>query len=215
MRAMVAFVIAAVSATGLTAQTTYMVSAPHTRAVQAVAEIPTIPTIPTIPFYFTQDQQETAASLFQQGVRELNRQNYERASDLFERLIERYSRTTQAGDAHYWQAWALHKMSGSDNLENAIELLDEQKRRYPNAATRQQAEILLVNIRGALARRGDSDAAEQVARSATAASRQQCPSRDDEEMRAAALNAVLQMDAENAMPLLKKVMSQRDACYAE
>jgi HEAT repeat protein len=205
----ISLVLAAASATGLTAQTASVVAQPDVRAVRVVS------TIPTIPLYFNHDQQETAASLFQQAMRELNRQNYERASELFERVIERYARTTQAGDAYYWQAWALHKMSGSDNLEDAMELLELQKRRHPNAGTRQQADILLVNIRGDLARRGDSDAAEQVARSANAASRQQCPSRDDEETRAAALNAVLQMDAENAMPLLKKVMAQRDACYAE
>ena len=210
MRAMISIsmTITAVSATLLRAQTAYV----HTPPAAPIVHV--TPAIPVLPLYID-NEQETAASLYQQARQELNRRNFERAAQLFERLIDRYPRTTQAGDAHYWQAYSLHRISGTDNLETAMELLEEQKERFPNASTRRDGELLLVQIRGELARRGDSDAAEQVARSAAAASRQQCPSGDDADTRAAALNAVLQMDAENAMPLLKRVMSQRDRCYAE
>ncbi|MFL5468948.1 MAG: HEAT repeat domain-containing protein, partial [Gemmatimonadaceae bacterium] len=42
-----------------------------------------------------------------------------------------------------------------------------------------------------------------------------CPSEDDDnDDRIAALNALLQMDAERAMPILQKVLARRDACSA-
>jgi len=42
-----------------------------------------------------------------------------------------------------------------------------------------------------------------------------CPSEDDDDdERVAALNALIQMDAERAMPILKKVLERRDACSA-
>jgi HEAT repeat protein len=42
-----------------------------------------------------------------------------------------------------------------------------------------------------------------------------CPNQDeDSDERIAALNALLQMDAERAMPILKKVLARRDACSA-
>src|SRR5688572_13301787 len=129
MRAMfsISFTITAVSATLLTAQTAYVYTAPAPPVVRVT------PAIPVLPLYFD-DEQETAASLYQQARQELNRRNFERAAELFERLIERYPRTTQAGDAHYWQAYSLHRISGTDNLETAMELLEEQRERFPNAS---------------------------------------------------------------------------------
>src|SRR5207249_5695941 len=42
-----------------------------------------------------------------------------------------------------------------------------------------------------------------------------CPSEDDEDdVRVAALNGLLQMDAANALPILKKVLARRDPCSA-
>jgi HEAT repeat protein len=42
-----------------------------------------------------------------------------------------------------------------------------------------------------------------------------CPENDDDNPRMAALNALMQMDAESAMPILEKVMARRDACSGE
>jgi len=77
---------------------------------------------------------------------------------------------------------------------------------------------LAVRINGELAKRGNANSAEKVAEAAkgddtpcTRASRND----DDLEMRTAALNALLQMDAQSAMPILKGVLAKRDGCSAQ
>lgn len=42
-----------------------------------------------------------------------------------------------------------------------------------------------------------------------------CPSDDDDDPRVAALNALLQMDAESAVPILKQVLARRDPCSVQ
>ena len=158
--------------------------------------------------------QEGADQLWRQAREELNKQNYRRAAELFERYLDRYPKGKDAPDAYYWQAFALYRLNGTDDLEDARELLQEQRSRHPRAATRNEGERLLTRIRGELAQRGDSDAAEAVTRAATQAAQQGCPRRDDDDIRETALNALLQMDATSAMPLLKKIMDRRDACSA-
>src|SRR5512134_1531296 len=79
---------------------------------------------------------------------------------------------------------------------------------------------LAARIDGELARRGDAEASARTTAQATAAAsvpaRAQsgpCPDADDEDdPRVAALNALLQMNAENALPILKRVLERRDAC---
>jgi HEAT repeat protein len=159
--------------------------------------------------------QETAEVAYRQAREELNRDNYRRAADLFARLIDRYPRSSYAGDSYFWQAFALSRLSGSDNLQRARDLLETQKRSYPQASTRSQGDDLLVRIQTELARSGDANAAENLARTANRVlQEQECPRREDESLRTAALNALLQMDAQNAMPVLKQIMAKKDACSA-
>jgi hypothetical protein len=159
-------------------------------------------------------QQEAPEVLWRQARGQLNEDNFRRAADLFARLIERYPRSGYVGDAHYWQAFALQRLGGTSNLNQAKTLLETQQRRFPNAGTAAEGRGLLVRVQTDLARRGDSNAAENVVGTAARVLQQQCPRAEDEELRATALNAVLQMDPERAIPLLKQIMSRRDSCSA-
>jgi HEAT repeat protein len=114
------------------------------------------------------------------------------------------------GDAFYFQALALYRIGGPARMEQALELLAEQAARYPDAATAEDARALQVRAQSELARRGDAVAAAQVARSASAGCDQ-----TDQGVRATALSALLQMDAEQAMPILREVLRQRDECSTE
>jgi HEAT repeat protein len=183
-----------------------------------------------------QAPQDTAAdSLYRAARRLLNRGRYADATAAFQDLIKRYPQSTRAGDAHYWAAFGLYRAGETAQLQSALGLLGQQRERYPQAATRRDAETLAVRIDGELARRGDADAARRVATRAEAAAvrgavparpplparpprppRPGQPARDvscaneDDDIPTAALNALLQMDPERALPILKNVLARRD-----
>lgn len=169
-------------------------------------------------------QTDPADSLYRVAREALNRNQYRRAADTFAELGRRYPRSGYAADALYWEAFALYRLGGDGELRTALARLEDQKRRFPRAGTAGDAATLATRIRGTLARRGDPQAAESIAVTAdiatepgrstgrvsrTRARNDECD--DDSDVKLAALNAVLQMDAERAMPLLTRVLERRDA----
>jgi HEAT repeat protein len=162
-------------------------------------------------------QQDPGDSIYRAGREALNRGQYREAVEHFRRLRSEYPRSGYSADAYYWEAFALDRLGSTDNLRSALGVLDEQARRYDDAATLKDAEILATRIRGKLAQRGDARAAERVARDAYRSSGvtvvgeaaggvstsgvQQGPS-EDEELKMAALQALMMMDEERAVPLL-------------
>ncbi len=164
-----------------------------------------------IPLLPSQGADTTA---YRRAREEVNKRNFQRAAELFEDFIDRYPRSPYVDDAHYWQAYSLYRLGGTDNLEEARDLLEVHRRRYASTNSRGQADQLLLTVRTDLARSGDPEQAEQVARTANRVLDQQCPQRDDEDLRAVALNSLMQMGPENAMPVLKQIMAKKDACSA-
>ena len=186
--------------------------------------------------------QDPADSLWRTARRAFNRGEYTNAANLFDDLTRRYAASRYAGDAHYWGAFALYRTGDDQNLRRALTVLDAQKRRYPQALTMRDAPTLRVRILTALARRGDQAAAAELSQQAQPAQPVQpaqptqpvepvqppsasggagrnsttgCPNEDDDDdIRAQALNGLLQMDAANAVPILKRVLAKRDPCSA-
>ncbi|NIP58140.1 MAG: hypothetical protein GWM92_12275, partial [Gemmatimonadetes bacterium] len=113
------------------------------------------------------------------------------------------------GDAHYFEAFALYRVGGEEQLRRALDLLDEQSDRYSSAPTLADARTLRVRIRGALARRGDVEAYSDV----EAQAREGCG--PDQETRLMALSALQNMNPERAVPILREVLESRDECSAE
>lgn len=185
------------------------------------------------------DQQDPGDSLYRTAQRLLNRGRYTEAADAFAQLIRRYPRSEYTADAYYWQAFALYKTSDPGNYRAARGLLESQKSRFPRAATTRDAESLYLRIQGVLARQGDPEAAESVRvranppvppvapvpptapnpptppNSRRHVTQTGCPSDDQYDVQLTALNALLQMDAESAVPILKRVLARRDPCSAE
>jgi HEAT repeat protein len=176
-------------------------------------------------------------SLYRAGRQLLNRGRFTEAADAFGELIRRFPRSDYTADAYYWQAFALYKTNDADNYRVARRVLETQRSKYPRAATTGDAQSLYARIQGELARQGDSDAAQWVRVHAVAPPApptppviavpptppgppspgdrhppQGCASDDDDDPRVAALNALLQMDADAAVPILKQVLARRDPC---
>lgn len=172
---------------------------------------------------------DPADSLYKVAREALNRGQYRKAADLFADFQRRYPKSNYSADALYWEAFARYKVGGDDNLRTALERLEVQRERFPKAATAGDARTLVVRIKGKLAEGGDASSAESVTAIANptprvaptpAPSPRVAPTPspkageddcdDDSDVKLAALNAVLQMDAERAMPLLTKVLARRD-----
>jgi len=156
---------------------------------------------------------DPADSLYRVGREQLNRGDNRRAAGTFERIVERYPKSTYAADALYWQAYALYRIGEPGELREAAKVLERQRKQYARAATRGDADALLVRVQGELARRGDSGAAEDVTERSKKVVQQPCArGDDDDDQRVAAISALQQMNAERAMPILKMVLAKRDAC---
>jgi len=147
----------------------------------------------------------------------LNRGRYDDAATAFANLIKRYPRSNYTSEAYYWQAFALYKTGDAGNFGSARAALDYQRTRFPNARSR-DAEALYAQIQVALAKQGDQPAVIWVRDHAKPDTTTHGPcttSDDDDDPRIAALNALLQMDAESAMPILKQVLARRDNCSVQ
>ena len=157
--------------------------------------------------------QDAADALYRQAREALNRNDFTRAARLFQQIRQQHPRSSYTPDAMYWEAFARYRTGRTEELRTALGGLDAQRERYPRAATRGEAAELSARIRGELARRGDARAAEDVTREATRPA-QSCEGQD-QETRLAALNGLLQMDADAALPILRRVLARRDACSAK
>jgi HEAT repeat protein len=154
-----------------------------------------------------------ADSLYRLGRDAINAGDFRRAARLFAELSDKYPRSEYAADAPYWRAFALYKSGRTVDLREALKSLDMQQAEYPRAATISDARELAIRVRGLLAQQGDVQSAEAVSRAAAQA--KPCVRDDaDSEIRAAAMNALLQMDAEGAIAIIKQVLARRDECSA-
>jgi HEAT repeat protein len=184
-------------------------------------------------------QNDPADSLYRRAREMLNRRDYRAAADLFAQIPVRFPRSGYAADALYWRAFALYRAGGERDLRTAMATLRQQRERFPKAATKGDAATLERRIQGELARRGDSEAAAAVAAAAESAMdmppvppvppvppmpptppmpggaryhgvRDGGCAEDDDDMKVAALNALLQMDEARARPILRRVLARRD-----
>jgi HEAT repeat protein/TolA-binding protein len=174
-------------------------------------------------------QGDPADSLYKSARTVLNGGDWGRAARMFADLQKNYPKSVYQSEAQYWEAWARYKIGTTDELRNAARILeplaskitpqpsDRSDRRtfYTDGRRTSDNEILALyaRINGALAQRGDRDAAAKVAQ---AAQQQGAPcDREDIQVRTEALNALSQMDPSQALPILRRVIDRKDECSAE
>jgi HEAT repeat protein len=141
------------------------------------------------------------SELKMQEAREaLNQARYHEAAELLERVYELEKGHQEAGNALYWQAFARYKLQRTHELKVAAELLQMQQENYPESETAQDGEALLARLYGELAERGEADAMREI------------HELSDDEMqreatRVAALEALMRMDPDMAMPILEDIVT--------
>ncbi|HXF25061.1 MAG TPA: HEAT repeat domain-containing protein [Gemmatimonadaceae bacterium] len=166
---------------------------------------------------------DPADSLYRSARDALTRGDYDRAAQLFHEVGVRYPKSSLLPDAMYYEAFAHYRAGGAASMRTAHNILANLQQRFPDFGRRSDAATLATRICGELAQQGDATCAASIAAQAsgTAASSStargtastKCVDEDDDE-RVAALNALLQMDADRAEPILEKVLARRDECSA-
>lgn len=154
-------------------------------------------------------QEDPGGALYQSAREALNRRRYQEAARQFAELRTRHPQSGYVADSYYWQAFALFRAGGARELRDAAALLSEQASEHPDASTRRDADALRVRIEAQLAQRGDADAAASIAQQAAG------PCDEGQEVRLAALSALLNMNEEQAVPILQEVLRSRDQCSVE
>jgi HEAT repeat protein len=156
--------------------------------------------------------EDPADSLYRLARRAMADENYRTAARLFLELVENYPKSDYAADALYYRAYALYQLGGKRYMSEAKEAIERQLSEYPRAGTRDDSKTLLARIETEMAKRGDSDAYKNLQKKAEGLGDERgCPS-DDDDMRVAALQGMMQMDAESALPILRQVLAKRGSC---
>jgi HEAT repeat protein/TolA-binding protein len=159
--------------------------------------------------------EDPADSLYRVAREALNRGEYRRAAQTFNEVTKKYPRSQYALDCAYWEAFARYRTGGTEDLREALKILDEKSTQFASLRSHEgnvDVQALRTRVLGALASRGDSKAADELRKNA--AQNSSCD-REEVSVRAEALSALGQMDMAAAMPAVRKVLLRRDECTVE
>jgi len=160
---------------------------------------------------------DPADSLYRVAREALNRGDYRRAAQLFNDLTQRYPSSAYAYVSSYYEAFSRYRIGTTEELkaaDRALQTIADRSAPRGNG-WRDDTDVngLRTRIRGALAMRGDTGAADQLEETARKAG-SSCD-QEDLMVRVEALNALSQMDAAAALPILRRVLERRDECLVE
>jgi HEAT repeat protein len=163
-------------------------------------------------------QGDPADSLYRVAREALNRGDYRRAAQLFNDITRRFPNSAYAYVSSYYEAFSRYRIGTTDELmaaDRALRTIADRSAPTSNGWRDNNTDVegLRTRIRGALAMRGDNDAADEVERRARRAG-SSCD-QEDLMVRVEALNALSQMDAAAALPILRRVLERKDECLVE
>ena len=161
--------------------------------------------------------EDPADSLYRLGREALNRGEYRRAAQLFNEVTMKFKTSEYAQHSAYWEAFARYRLGTTEELKVALNILEGKGQsgiQLQSLSKERNVDVptLRARILGALAARGDADAARQL--ESQAAPSGSCD-REEVSVRAEALGALGQMDLAAAMPTVTRVLKNRDECTVE
>ena len=157
---------------------------------------------------------EDARAAYRSAQDLLNDRDYPEAAEEFGDVAARYPNSRYAAESLYWRAFALMREGSREDLLAAKRALENQLDRYPEAARDGDSAELALRIQGKLAEMGDAESAEEILRLAEDLEGEGGLARD-EETRMAALHALMQVDSDRALPILRKVLVENPDKYSE
>jgi len=143
---------------------------------------------------------EDSEMKMQEAREALNQARYEYAAQLLEEIYHMEEGQREAGNALYWQAFARYKLQKTQELKIAAELLRLQQEKYLESETAAEGEALLARLYGELAERGEIQGVREIHELSEDEMKR-------EATRVAALEALMRMDPDKAMPILEKIVT--------
>lgn len=143
---------------------------------------PTVPMAPGRPMKFNFD---SGSGSYDAGKSALENRNYERAVEIFDRVINGRNPSTRADGAYYWKAYALNKLGKRDE---ALAALAELAKQFPQSGWLNDAKALQAEVQQG---KGQPISPENQA---------------DEDLKLYAINALINSDADRAVPLLEGLL---------
>lgn len=160
-------------------------------------------------------QGDPADSLYKAAMDVMNKGDYRKAATLLKEIPVKFQYSQYAAEAMYWQAHALYRVGGTPDLQEALQVLETLKSKYPNSRLRNsQADVgaLQVRIAGVLNTRGRGG--DDIVKRALAENSNTCD-REEAQIRSAALNALMQTDPAAATEYAQKMLAKKDDCSRE
>ena len=157
-------------------------------------------------------QSDPADSLYRAANDVMTKGDYRKAATLFKELPAKFPYSVYAADAMYWSAHALYRVGGTPDLQEALQILDHLKTKYPTTRLRNsQSDVasLQTRVAGVLSTRGQGGS--EIVKRALAQNTGVCDS-EDAQVRSAALNALMQTDPDAAMQYALKILGRKDDC---
>lgn len=164
-----------------------------------------------------QQDADPADSLYRVAYDAMNRGEWRRAADMFAQVSSKYPKSRRIMAATYYEAFMHYRIGTTEELQTALRVLNDRSKLAAtnnvsnSTTTQQEIASLTTRIRGALAARGDTEAARQLGADAQKSG---CDS-EDVQVKSEALSALAQADAAAATPMLKRVLEKRDPCLLE
>jgi len=146
-----------------------------------MAPMPPMPPMGSKTFRF-----DSGGGSYESGKNALDNHNYERAVEIFDKVITARNPSTRADGAYYWKAYALHKLGKSDE---ALASLAELSKQFPQSSWLNDAKALQAKVQQA---KGQPVSPENQA---------------DEDLKLYAINALINSDADRAVPLLEGLLA--------
>jgi len=140
----------------------------------------------------------------------LDRGQYHSAAAQFRQAAELAAQAhneQEQAEALYWQAFALQRVGNKRELTEAAEALLQMRLLEMEESLQQEARNLAVRVKGDLAKQGDAQAARELTEMAE--------EHANIEEKLMAMQALMQMNPERALPILEQVLADREPGTAE
>jgi HEAT repeat protein len=135
----------------------------------------------------------------------LDRVQYRTAAEQFRQaaaLAEAERLEREQAEALYWRAFALHRLGGRRDLNDAAESLLALRALEMEEKLHQESLALAAQVKADLAQQGDAQAARELAEMAE--------EQDNLEEKLIALQALMHMNPDRALPILEQILENRD-----